>query len=67
MEHSIIRPDIFGFTNAVPEQEAKELYAQYAMPAPARPLFQASFGGSHQHPCHNDRGHVVYSVAISIH
>jgi pimeloyl-ACP methyl ester carboxylesterase len=32
----------FGFTNAVPEQEAKELYAQYAMPAPARPLFQAA-------------------------
>ncbi len=32
----------FGFTNAVPEQEAKELYARYAMPAPARPLFQAA-------------------------
>lgn len=30
----------FGFTNAVPEQEAKELYAKYAMPAPGRPLFQ---------------------------
>jgi pimeloyl-ACP methyl ester carboxylesterase len=32
----------FGFTNAVPEQEARELYAKYAMPAPARPLFQAA-------------------------
>jgi pimeloyl-ACP methyl ester carboxylesterase len=32
----------FGFTNAVSEQEAKALYAKYAMPAPARPLFQAA-------------------------
>jgi pimeloyl-ACP methyl ester carboxylesterase len=32
----------FGFTNAVPEQEAKDLYARYAMPAPGRPLFQAA-------------------------
>jgi len=32
----------FGFTNAVPEQEAKELYAKYAIPAPGRPLFQAA-------------------------
>lgn len=32
----------FGFTNAVPEQEAHELYAKYAMPAPGRPLFQAA-------------------------
>jgi pimeloyl-ACP methyl ester carboxylesterase len=32
----------FGFTNAVSEQEARELYAKYAMPAPARPLFQAA-------------------------
>ena len=32
----------FGFTNAVSEQEAHELYAKYAMPAPARPLFQAA-------------------------
>jgi pimeloyl-ACP methyl ester carboxylesterase len=32
----------FGFTNAVSEQEAGELYAKYAMPAPARPLFQAA-------------------------
>jgi non-heme chloroperoxidase len=32
----------FGFTNAVPEQEARELYAKYAMPAPGRPLFQAA-------------------------
>ena len=32
----------FAFTNAVPDQEAKELYAKYAMPAPGRPLFQAA-------------------------
>jgi pimeloyl-ACP methyl ester carboxylesterase len=32
----------YGFANAVPEQEAMELYAKYAMPAPARPLFQAA-------------------------
>lgn len=32
----------FGFTNAISEQEAKELYAKYAMPAPGRPLFQAA-------------------------
>lgn len=32
----------FGFTNAVSEQEAKKLYAMYAMPAPGRPLFQAA-------------------------
>lgn len=32
----------FGFTNAVSEEEARELYQKYAMPAPARPLFQAA-------------------------
>jgi pimeloyl-ACP methyl ester carboxylesterase len=32
----------FGFTNVVPEQEARELYAKYAMPAPGRLLFQAA-------------------------
>src|SRR5258708_18520773 len=32
----------YGFANAVPEREAKELYARYAMPAPRRPLFQAA-------------------------
>jgi len=32
----------FGFTNAVSESEAKELYQKYAMPAPGRPLFQAA-------------------------
>jgi pimeloyl-ACP methyl ester carboxylesterase len=32
----------FAFTNAVPEQEARELYAAYAIPAPGRPLFQAA-------------------------
>ena len=39
----------YGFANAVPEEEAKELYDKWTIPAPARPLFQAataSFAGS---------------------
>lgn len=32
----------FSFANVVSEQEAKELYETYAMPAPGRPLFQAA-------------------------
>jgi len=32
----------FGFTNAVPEDEAPQLYERYAVPAPGRPLFQAA-------------------------
>jgi pimeloyl-ACP methyl ester carboxylesterase len=32
----------FGFTNAVSEREAQELYDKYAMPAPGRPLFQVA-------------------------
>jgi non-heme chloroperoxidase len=32
----------FAFTNAVSESEAMELYATYAMPAPARLLFQGA-------------------------
>jgi non-heme chloroperoxidase len=32
----------YAFANAVPEQEAKELFAKYAMPGPGRPLFQAA-------------------------
>jgi len=32
----------FGFTNAVSEKEARELYAKYAIPGPGRPLFQAA-------------------------
>jgi non-heme chloroperoxidase len=32
----------FGFANTLPEDEAKELYARYAMPGPGRPLFQAA-------------------------
>jgi len=32
----------FGFANAVAATEARELYERYAMPAPARPLFQAA-------------------------
>ncbi len=32
----------YGFANAVPEEEAKELYNTYAVPAPGAPLFQAA-------------------------
>lgn len=32
----------FGFANAVPEEEARELYATFHTPAPGRPLFQAA-------------------------
>ena len=32
----------YGFANAVPETEAKELYDRWTIPAPARPLFQAA-------------------------
>jgi pimeloyl-ACP methyl ester carboxylesterase len=32
----------FAFANAVGEDEAKELYATFAVPAPGRPLFQAA-------------------------
>lgn len=39
----------YGFANAVPEQEARELYERWTIPAPCRLLFQAavaSFVGS---------------------
>lgn len=32
----------YGFANAVPEAEAKELYDRWTIPAPGRPLFQAA-------------------------
>jgi pimeloyl-ACP methyl ester carboxylesterase len=32
----------YGFANAVPEREAKELYDTFAVPAPGAPLFQAA-------------------------
>ena len=33
----------FAFANAVGEDEAKQLYESYAVPAPGKPLFQAAF------------------------
>ena len=39
----------YGFSNAVPEKEARELYEKWTIPAPCRPLFQAAiatFAGS---------------------
>ena len=32
----------YAFANAVSEEEAKELYETYAVPAPGKPLFQAA-------------------------
>jgi non-heme chloroperoxidase len=32
----------YGFANALPEKEARELYDRWTMPAPCRPLFQAA-------------------------
>jgi len=40
---SLTEPEFrFAFTNARPATEAKALWAKYAIPAPARPLFQAA-------------------------
>lgn len=39
----------YGFANAIPEEEARQLYERWTIPAPARPLFQAataSFAGT---------------------
>jgi non-heme chloroperoxidase len=33
----------YGFANALPENEGRELYDRWTIPAPARPLFQAAF------------------------
>src|SRR5207249_477014 len=33
----------FAFANAVSDDEAKQLYERYAVPAPGKPLFQAAF------------------------
>jgi non-heme chloroperoxidase len=32
----------YGFANAIPENEARDLYDRWTIPAPARPLFQAA-------------------------
>lgn len=32
----------YGFSNALPEKEARELYERWTIPAPCRPLFQAA-------------------------
>ena len=33
----------YAFTNAIPEEESKEIYDRYTVPSPARPLFQVAF------------------------
>ncbi len=32
----------YAFANAIPEDEARDIYDRYTMPSPARPLFQAA-------------------------
>jgi non-heme chloroperoxidase len=32
----------YGFANAVSEEEARQLYEEFAVPAPGKPLFQAA-------------------------
>ena len=33
----------YAFTNAISEEESKEIYDRYTVPSPARPLFQVAF------------------------
>jgi pimeloyl-ACP methyl ester carboxylesterase len=33
----------YAFTNAISEEESRELYERYTVPSPARPLFQVAF------------------------
>ncbi|HMG67339.1 MAG TPA: alpha/beta hydrolase [Chitinophagaceae bacterium] len=33
----------YGFTNAITEEESKDLYDRFTVPSPARPLFQVAF------------------------
>ena len=33
----------YGFANAIPEEEAKELHERFTVPSPGRPLFQVAF------------------------
>jgi len=33
----------YGFTNAITEEESKDLYERFTVPSPARPLFQVAF------------------------
>lgn len=33
----------YAFANAIPEEEAKDLYDRFTVPSPARPLFQVAF------------------------
>ena len=39
----------FGFGNALSEQESRELFGKWAVPAPARPLFQAAAANFSRH------------------
>jgi pimeloyl-ACP methyl ester carboxylesterase len=39
----------FGFGNAVSEEESNELFDMWAIPSPARPLFQAAFANFSPH------------------
>jgi pimeloyl-ACP methyl ester carboxylesterase len=39
----------YGFANELTEQESDELYEQWAIPGPARPIFQAAFANFSMH------------------
>lgn len=39
----------FGFTNAVTDEEAHQLYEKYAIPGPGRPIFQAATAAFNPH------------------
>jgi pimeloyl-ACP methyl ester carboxylesterase len=39
----------FGFGNALPEAESDELFEKWAIPSPAKPLFEAAFANFHLH------------------
>jgi hypothetical protein len=39
----------YSFANAVNEEEAKELYETFAVPAPGKPLFQAATANQKDH------------------
>lgn len=39
----------YGFGNAIPREESDELYEQWSIPAPGKPLFEAAGANFHAH------------------
>jgi pimeloyl-ACP methyl ester carboxylesterase len=47
----------YGFGNAIPREESDELYEQWSIPAPGKPLFEAASANFHTHsPAQVDTG-----------